>query len=422
MATGVNQQADAAQFQASAEMLRLHQLKQQVKADISATQNSLCLLQAQRERLATAGANFPQIQESSSPSLASPQKRVRVDMRADISATHTPLHLLQAQHERMATGANFPQIQDSSSSSLASQIYQLMLQKPAPAGLNQSSMLNSANPVTASRWPNVSSYANVRPAVRYTDQQLNPTSVASIPTDAACQGSIQGSNMYDNNNVSSEGRAVSVDNDDAPKVAPSSPPLTKKRCREGVSASDINNSVIRDNNDPADIGSKMEVRIAHQKGLWEKSFNELKRYRDRTGKCFVPLSYSPNHSLAHWVKRQRHQFKLMVDGKPSRMTRERAKKLEEIGFVWCSHDSTWSERLEELKEFRAIFNNCNVPSNYHENPLLANWVRSQRYQYRLYGEGKSSQMTVQRICDLEENGFEWVLRVRQKKTAVAASS
>jgi hypothetical protein len=397
------------QFQAPAEVLRFHQLKERVKVDITATQTSLRLQQDQRERLAT-GANQqadPQFQ-ASTEMLRLHQLKQRV--RADISATQTSVRLLRAQRERLDTRANLPQIQDSSASSLASQIYQLMLHTP-PAGLNQSSMLNS-NPVTFPLGPNVSSYATVLPAVQSTNQQLNSftKSVDSITKDAASHGPMQ-QPMHDNSTVSSESCAVSVDNDDAPKVATSSPPLTKKRRRE-VSANAIN-----DNND-SENGSKKKVRIStYQEGLWDNSFKELKSHRDLTGKCFVPLSYSPNQALAQWVKRQRYQFKLMVDGKPSLMTEERASALEEIGFVWCSQDSTWSERLEELKEFRGVFNHCNVPSNYQDNPLLANWVRSQRYQYRLYREGQSSQMTVQRIGDLEDNGFEWVLRLRQKKSS-----
>jgi hypothetical protein len=103
----------------------------------------------------------------------------------------------------------------------------------------------------------------------------------------------------------------------------------------------------------------------------------------------------------------------MIDGKPSAMSEERAKALEEIGFVWCPQDSTWSERFGELKEFRRIFNHCNVPTDYHENPALAHWVENQRRQYKICGKGKSNYMKVQRIRDLEDIGFEWTFRVKR---------
>jgi hypothetical protein len=334
----------AGQVQASAEMLRLHQLQLRVLADMSSARTSLLVLQARRERL--------------------------------------------------ATGALSPRIQDSSQAHLASQMYHLMPRVP-PAGLDKSSMLNS-NPLTVSSWPNVSSYATAQP-----NRLVYTKPLDSIPMNAACR-------------VSGESRAATVENNDAPKVTSSQPPM-KKRSRE-VSNGDLD---LKDD-DSNDLGdaSTNDVRFNnYQEGQWGKFFYELKRYRDRMGNCYVPQTYTQNQPLARWVKRQRYQYKLMIDGKLSAMTEERAKALEEIGFVWCSHDSIWAERLEELKEFHRICNHCNVPTNYNENPSLANWVKCQRRQYRLYHEDKSSNMTVQRIRDLDDLGFEWVLRLRQKSSS-----
>ena len=42
--------------------------------------------------------------------------------------------------------------------------------------------------------------------------------------------------------------------------------------------------------------------------------------------------------LAIWVKLQRRQYKLLRSLKPSNMTVDRIKKLEEIGFVFNLHD------------------------------------------------------------------------------------
>jgi hypothetical protein len=323
----------------------------------------------------------------------------------DISAAQTCLRLLQAQHERLAKRLNALQIQDSSSAYLASQNYQLMPHVP-PAGLNRPLMLNS-NPVTvpSSRSPNVSSHATVQSAVRATDQLGSYTKpLDSIPMDAICR-------------VSSKSCAASVvANNDATKVT-SSEPLTKKRCR-AVSASGIDDSDKRDKNDSGDV-SKNKVRFnSYQERQWGKHFDELRRHRDRTGKCCVSESPSePNQLLATWVKRQRHQYKLMRDGRPSVMTEERVKALEEIGFVWRAQDSTWLEHFEELKEFRRMFNHCYVPFNYDENPSLGNWVQWQRRQYSLYQEGKSSSMKVQRIRDLEDIGFDWALRVKRSSSS-----
>jgi hypothetical protein len=65
--------------------------------------------------------------------------------------------------------------------------------------------------------------------------------------------------------------------------------------------------------------------------------------------------------------------------------------------------------LSELADYRKIHGHCNVPQNYSENTKLGNWVRNQRYQYRLHAEGKTSSMTTLRIQALERLGFEWIV-------------
>jgi hypothetical protein len=143
-------------------------------------------------------------------------------------------------------------------------------------------------------------------------------------------------------------------------------------------------------------------------GKWEENFNGLMRYRQRTGDCRVPHCYKENTALARWVKRQRYQYRLMMEGQPSsHMTEERVKILEEAGFVWDSQAATWEERLEELKAFCKTQRHCNVPTGYSENISLGNWVKCQRRQYMLFKEDKKSNMTAQRVNDLESIGFEW---------------
>jgi hypothetical protein len=68
--------------------------------------------------------------------------------------------------------------------------------------------------------------------------------------------------------------------------------------------------------------------------------------------------------------------------------------------------ATWEVRLSELADCRKIHDHCNVP-RYFENTQLANWVPTQRRQYRLYLEEKKSSMTLSRTRDLENLGFEW---------------
>jgi hypothetical protein len=69
--------------------------------------------------------------------------------------------------------------------------------------------------------------------------------------------------------------------------------------------------------------------------------------------------------------------------------------------------SSWKDRFNELADYRKIHGNCNVPIRYSKNKKLGTWVTTQRSNYRLHREGKTSHMTTFRIKALERLGFEW---------------
>lgn len=165
-----------------------------------------------------------------------------------------------------------------------------------------------------------------------------------------------------------------------------------------------------------DDASEEERRFRpYQAGQWSEKFQELSEFREKNGHCLVPHTYKENLALARWVKRQRYQYKLMLESKSSTMTPDRVKALDEIGFVWDSQGAAWGDRLGELEQFRQQFMHCNVPSNFSDNPRLATWIKCQRRQYKLFLEGKPSNMTPQRIQHLERLGFEWGLRSYKKQ-------
>jgi hypothetical protein len=140
---------------------------------------------------------------------------------------------------------------------------------------------------------------------------------------------------------------------------------------------------------------------------WEVRLSELANYRKIHGHCNVPRSYSENTKLANWVAYQRLNYKLRVEGKTSYMTVSRIQELESLSFEWGLNVSACEDRLSELADYREIHGHCNVPTSYSENTKLANWVSSQRCQYKLHREGKTSPMTTLRVQELESVGFEW---------------
>jgi hypothetical protein len=81
-------------------------------------------------------------------------------------------------------------------------------------------------------------------------------------------------------------------------------------------------------------------------------------------------------------------LKIPSEEKPRRsapLTQERIDLLKELGFTWTirSRDSlgeSWNEKLDFLREYKAIHGNCLVPSRYPSNPELGVWVGTQRTQ------------------------------------------
>jgi hypothetical protein len=89
------------------------------------------------------------------------------------------------------------------------------------------------------------------------------------------------------------------------------------------------------------------------------------------------------------------------------MTLSRIQDWESLGFEWSACVTAWEDRLSELADYCKIQGHCNVPQNYSENTKLAKWVDTQRSNYRLHRDGKTSPMTAFRIQELECLGFEW---------------
>ena len=64
----------------------------------------------------------------------------------------------------------------------------------------------------------------------------------------------------------------------------------------------------------------------HPNTAWNLMFDELRKFKDSEGHCSVPLGYSDNPELSRWVSY--HQAKRL------KISKERASKLDSIGFTW----------------------------------------------------------------------------------------
>lgn len=126
---------------------------------------------------------------------------------------------------------------------------------------------------------------------------------------------------------------------------------------------------------------------------------------------FLALQQQANHLVSQQQATQDPQPQVQYN--PSRSVEE-----EELSCTGesCSDDSlkfrayqaeNWTERFEELLEFRSRIGHCLVPNNFPVNPPLAQWVKRQRYQYKLKQQNKRSTMSDERVQALEEIGFVW---------------
>jgi len=89
---------------------------------------------------------------------------------------------------------------------------------------------------------------------------------------------------------------------------------------------------------------------------------------------------------------------------------ERAKRLDEIGFIWTLVETvSWEDMFASLVEFKKIHGHCNVPQKSREyksleQKRLGKWVNSQR---TAYSRGK---LNPARKQQLDSIGFVWNLR------------
>jgi len=67
----------------------------------------------------------------------------------------------------------------------------------------------------------------------------------------------------------------------------------------------------------------------------------------------------------------------------------------------------WTERFEDLIEFHEKHGHCLVPHSYPPNQQLAQWIKRQRYQYKLKSLGQHSTLTDARQQELEAMRFVW---------------
>ena len=117
-----------------------------------------------------------------------------------------------------------------------------------------------------------------------------------------------------------------------------------------------------------------------------------------------PASQHPSFvgaSLRDILDHEERQLQLRVDASKRQQKKEQAAKKSP------KKDTKWMLMLQELIEYKKQTGNTIVPRGYAPNPRLSSWVAEQRKQFKLYQDGKPSNITAQRIEHLDAIGFVW---------------
>jgi len=133
--------------------------------------------------------------------------------------------------------------------------------------------------------------------------------------------------------------------------------------------------------------------------LWDKGFVQLKNFVKREGHCTVPSGHNENNfKLGRWCSNQR--------AKQSKLSVERVKELNKLGFIWDLIAEEWETGFKNLLAFKEREGHCKVIRGTNENGFnLGNWVHNQR--------NNKQDLNAEQIKRLDALNFLWDPMVEQ---------
>ena len=132
---------------------------------------------------------------------------------------------------------------------------------------------------------------------------------------------------------------------------------------------------------------------------WDYWIGKLKAFHERFGHCKVSGGREEDTALCSWVSGIRVKF-----GK-GLLSKEQIQQLNDVGFLWSARVQGRREKasrfLNFLKKYKEKFGNCNVSTDYEENPRLARWVNAQRIRRN------KGVLSAEQVARLDCLGFVW---------------
>jgi len=128
---------------------------------------------------------------------------------------------------------------------------------------------------------------------------------------------------------------------------------------------------------------------------WESRYCELIEFKEVHGHCNVPDSWPENLKLARWVMTQRQMYR------KGKLSQNRFRRLEAIGFIWCRQEYAWNEIYQRLVSYLKAHGDGTVSLELKGDPQLGSWVVKQRYRK------KKGLLSKERVRKLDGIGMRW---------------
>jgi len=134
---------------------------------------------------------------------------------------------------------------------------------------------------------------------------------------------------------------------------------------------------------------------------WNEGFNHLKEFKEINGHLNLENKYisDDGFKLGQWTGVQRTFI--------SKMSKERNKKLDELGFIWDKKENLWNLAIKHTKDYVSEFKNIRVSRKYRTEDgfPLASWIERQRY---FFGKGELSKENISKLESIPE--WTWNLK------------
>jgi hypothetical protein len=127
--------------------------------------------------------------------------------------------------------------------------------------------------------------------------------------------------------------------------------------------------------------------------LWDNHIAILKQYKEKHGHCEVPKS--TDKLLARWISYLR---KIKKSNLKYRLTEDKIKELNELGFDWDPDETAWEEKYQLLVDYKNEHGNCNV-IGYNKHKNLIRWCLDKRKN--------KLKLPKDKFDKLDELGFDW---------------